>query len=116
MYEVDRVVYGKGGIHDYNRQLDPQDILSCTILCRTAFYRLSNDGQRRIAQRIDVDGAPYKPHGQKLAGRAFNREWNNVGETASAAAAGNWFHSGMVRATNDPWSYAVTAPKARHLK
>ena len=47
---------------------------------------------------------------------AFNREWNNVGETASAAAAGNRFHSGMVRTTNDPWSYAVTAPMARNLK
>ena len=36
--------------------------------------------------------------------------------TASAAAAGNRFHSGMVRATNDPWSCAVTAPMARNLK
>ena len=92
-------------------------ILSCTILCSTAFCRLSNDSQRRITQRIDdVDGAAYRLHGQKLAGIAFNREWNNVGETASAAAAGNRFHSGMVRATNDPWSCAVTAPMARNLK
>ena len=53
---------------------------------------------------------------QKLAGIAFNRKWNNVGETASAAAAGNRFHSGLVRATNDPWSCAVTAPMARNLK
>ena len=72
-------------------------VLSCTILCSTAFCRLSNDSQRRITQRIDdVDGAAYRLHGQKLAG-TFNREWNNVGETASAAAAGNRFHSGMVR-------------------
>ena len=63
-----------------------------------------------------VDGAAYKLHGQKLAGIAFNREWNNVGETAAAAAAGNRFHSGMVRATNDPWSCAVTDPMARNLK
>ena len=91
-------------------------VLSCTILCSTAFCRLSNDSQRRITQRIDVDGAAYSLHGQKLAGIAFNREWNNVGETASAAAAGNRFHSGMVRATNDPWSCAVTAPMARNLK
>ena len=91
-------------------------VLSCTILCSTAFCRLSNDSQRRITQMIDVDGAAYILHGQKLAGIAFNREWNNVGETASAAAAGNRFHSGMVRATNDPWSCAVTAPMARHLK
>ena len=92
-------------------------VLSCTILCSTAFCRLSNDSQRRITQRIDdVDGAAYRLHGQKLAGIAFNREWNNVGETASAAAAGNRFHSGMVRATNDPWSCAVTAPMARNLK
>ena len=62
------------------------------VLCRTAFCRLSNDGQRRIAQRIDVNGAAYRPHGQKLTGRAFNREWNDVGDTASAAAAGNRFH------------------------
>ena len=90
---------------------------SCTILCSTAFCRLSNDSQRRITQRIDdVDGAAYRLHGQKLAGIAFNREWNNVGETASAAAAGNRFHSGMVRVTNDPWSCAVTAPMARNLK
>ena len=67
-------------------------------------------------QRIDIDGAAYRLHGQKLAGRAFSREWNDVGETASAAAAGNRFHSGMVRATNDPWSCAVTAPMARNLK
>ena len=65
-------------------------VLSCTILCSTAFCWLSNDSQRRITQRIDdVDGAAYRLHGQKLAGIAFNREWNNVGETASAAAAGN---------------------------
>ena len=38
------------------------------------------------------------------------------GETASAAAAENRFHSGMVRATNDPWSCTVTAPMARNLK
>ena len=75
-------------------------VLSCTILCSTAFCRLSNDSQRRITQRIDIDGAAYRLHGQKLAGRAFSREWNDVGETASAAAAGNRFHSGMVRATN----------------
>ena len=91
-------------------------VLSCTILCSTAFCRLSNDSQRRITQMIDVDGAAYRLHGQKLAGIAFNREWNNVGETASAAAAGNRFHSGMVRATNDPWNCAVTAPMARNLK
>ena len=46
----------------------------------------------------------------------FNCEWNNVGETASAAAAGNRFQSGMVQATNDSWSCAVTAPMARNLK
>ena len=90
------------------------------MLCRTVFCRLSNDGQRRIAQRIDEDGAAYRPHGQthgqKLTGSAFNRDWNDVGDTASAAAAGSRFHSGMVRATNDPWSCAVTAPMARHLK
>ena len=62
-------------------------VLSCTILCSTAFCRLSNDSQRLITQRIDVDGAAYRLHGHKLAGIAFNREWNNVGETASAAAA-----------------------------
>ena len=90
--------------------------LSCKILCSTAFCRLSNDIQRRITQRIDIDGAAYRLHGQKLAGRAFSREWNDVDETASAAAAGNRFHSGMVRATNDPWSCAVTAPMARNLK
>ena len=91
-------------------------VLSCKILCSTAFCRLSNDIQRRITQRIDIDGAAYRLHGQKLAGRAFDREWNDVDETASAAAAGNRFHSGMVRATNDPWSCAVTAPMARNLK
>ena len=91
-------------------------VLSCTILCSTAFCRLSNDSQRRITQRIDVDGPAYRLHGQKLAGITFNREWNNVGETASAAAAGNRFHYGMVRATHDPWSCAVTAPMARNLK
>ena len=91
--------------------------LSCTILCSTAFCRLSNDSQRRITQRTDdVDGAAYRLHGQKLAGIVFNRESNNVGVTASAAAAGNRFHSGMVRATNDPWSCAVTATMARNLK
>ena len=31
-------------------------------------------------------------------------------------AACNRFHSGMVRATQDPWSSAVTAPMARNLK
>ena len=36
--------------------------------------------QRRIAQRIDVDDAAYRLHGQKLAGRAFSREWNDVGD------------------------------------
>ena len=82
------------------------------VLCRIAFCRLSNDGQRRVAQRID---AADRPHGQKLAGRAFNREWNDVGDTTSSAAAGNRFHSGMVRATNDPWSCVVTAPMARNL-
>ena len=48
-------------------------VLSCTILCSTAFCRLSNDSQRRITQtpRIDIDGAAYRLHGQKLAGRAF---------------------------------------------
>ena len=73
-------------------------VLSCTILCSTTFCRLSNDSQRRITQRIDIyiDGAAYRLHGQKLAGRAFSREWNDVDETASAAAAGNRFHSGMV--------------------
>ena len=91
-------------------------VLSCTILCSTAFCLLSNDSQRRITQRIDIDGAAYRLHGQKLAGMAFSREWNDVDETASAAAAGNRFHSGMVRATNDPWSCAVTAPMARNLK
>ena len=92
----------------------------CLVLYDTLQHRLLpavNDSQRRITQRIDdVDGAAYRLHGQKLAGIAFNREWNNVGETASAAAAGNRFHSGMVRATNDPWSCAVTAPMARNLK
>ena len=67
--------------------------LSCTILCSTAFCRLSNDSQRRITQRIDIDGAAYRLHGQKLAGRAFSHEWNDVGETASAAAAGNQFQN-----------------------
>ena len=81
-----------------------------------AFCLLSNDSKRRITQTIDVDGAAYRLHGQKLAGIAFNLEWNNVGETASAAAADNRFHSGMVRATNDPWSCAVTTPMARNLK
>ena len=61
-------------------------VLPCVVLCRTAFCRLSDDGQRRIAQRIDIDGAAYRLHGQKLAGMASNRESNNVGETASAAA------------------------------
>ena len=37
-------------------------------------------------------------------------------EAASATSAGNLFHSGMMRATNDPWSCDVTAPMARHLK
>ena len=69
-------------------------VLSCKILCSTAFCRLSNDIQRRITQRIDIDGAAYRLHGQKLAGRAFSREWNDVDETASPAAAGNRFHSG----------------------
>ena len=73
------------------------------VLCRTASCRLSNDGQRRIAERIDVDGGL---HTTRLAGRAFIREWNDVGETASAASAGNRFHSGMVLATDDPWSCA----------
>ena len=100
------IVVGGGGLA----------FVSCTILCSTAFCRLSNDSQRRITQRIDIDGAAYRLHGQKLAGRAFSREWNDVGETASAAAAGNRFHSGIVRATNDPWSCAVTAPMARNLK
>ena len=45
-----------------------------------------------------------------------NFDWNDVGDTTSAAAAGNRFHSGIVRATNDPWSYVVTAPMARNLK
>ena len=35
-------------------------------------------------------------------------EWNEFGEVASAAAAGNLFHSGMVPATNNPWSCAVS--------
>ena len=35
-------------------------------------------------------------------------EWNEFGEAASAAPAGNLFNSEMVRATNDPWSYAVS--------
>ena len=53
----------------------PVDVLSCTILRSTAFCRLSNDSQRRITQRTDVDGAAYRLHGpQKLAGIAFNRE------------------------------------------
>ena len=96
-------------------------LLPCLVLYDTLQQRLSvagcqNDSQRRITQMIDVDGAAYRLHGQKLAGIAFNREWNNVGETASAAAAGNRFHSGMVRATNDPWSCAVTAPMDRNLK
>ena len=99
------VTSNRNGIACVNYRL----VLSCTILCSTAFCRLSNDSQRRITQRIDdVDGAACRLHGQKLAGIAFNREWNNVGETASAAAAGNRLHSGMVRATNDPWSCAVT--------
>ena len=79
-------------------------IMQCCLvlydtLQSTAFCRLSNDSQRRITQRIDVDGAAYRLAGQKLAGRpiAFNREWNNAGENASAAAPGNRFHSGMVR-------------------
>ena len=56
---------------------------------------------------IDVDGAACRLNGQQLAGIAFNRGWNNADETASAAAAGNRFHSGMVRATNDPWRCAL---------
>ena len=48
-----------------------------------------------MTQRIDVDGAAYRPHGQKLAGIALNRDWNDVCETASATAAGNRFHSGI---------------------
>ena len=91
-------------------------VLYDTLHCSTAFCRLSNDSQRRITQMIDIDGAAYRLHGQKLDGIAFICEWNNVGETASAAAAGNRFHYGMVRATNDPWSCAVTAPMARNLK
>ena len=48
--------------------------LSCLVLCGTLQNRLlPNDGHRRIAQRIDVDGAAYGLHGHKLAGRAFNR-------------------------------------------
>ena len=58
-------------------------------MSQDAFCRLSNDSQRHITQRIDVDGAAYRLHGQKLAGIVFNREWNNVGETESAAAAGS---------------------------
>ena len=42
--------------------------------------------------------------------------WNDIGEAASAAAAGNLFHSEMVQATNDPWSCAVTAPMVRNKK
>ena len=47
---------------------------------------------------------------------ASNFEWNDVGGAASAEAAVNLFHSGMVRATNDPSSCVVTAHMARHLK
>ena len=32
-------------------------VLSCVLLCLTAKYQLSDDGQRRIAQRRDVDSA-----------------------------------------------------------
>ena len=77
-------------------------VLPCVVLCRSAFFRLSDDGQRRIAQRIDVDAAACRPHGQKLAGTASNREWNNVGETASAAAAGNRFNAGMAYECSSP--------------
>ena len=63
-----------------------------------------------------IDGAAYRPHGQKLTGSAFNFDWNDVGDTASAAGAGNRFHSGMVRERNDPRSCAVSAPMARNLK
>ena len=61
---------------------------------------------RRGCRQLNIDS-------HKLAGRASNFEWNGVGETASAAAAGNLFHSGMVRARNHQWSCAVTAPMAR---
>ena len=55
-----------------SRLVSSRLVLSCMILCSTAFCRLSNDSQRRITQRIDVDGAAYRLHGQKLAGIAFN--------------------------------------------
>ena len=32
-------------------------VLSCVLLCLTAKYQLSDDGQRRIAQRRDVNSA-----------------------------------------------------------
>ena len=85
-------------------------MISCLVLlvlCRTA---------NGVSRRGLIDDAAYRPHGQKLTGSVFNFDWNDVGDTASAAAAGNRFHSGMVRATNDPWSCAVTAPMARNLK
>ena len=69
-----------------------------------------------VSRRGYIDDAAYRPHGQKLTGSAFNLEWNDVGDNASAAAAGNRLHSGMVRATNDPLSCAVTAPMPRNLK
>ena len=87
--------------------------LSCTILCSTAFCRLSNDSQRRITQGIDVDGAAYRLHGQKLAGIASGTMLVRLHQLQQLAIGSN---SGMVRATNDPWSCAVTAPMARNLK
>ena len=49
----------------------PHDVFPCLVLCGTLQNRLlSDDGHRRITQRIDVDGAAYRLHGQKLAGRA----------------------------------------------
>ena len=101
-----RIVDGVSSCGSVSRHFFQHPVLSCWYSAEPPF----------AAQRIDVDGAAYRPHGQKLVGRAFNREWNDVGDTASAAAAGNRFLSGMVRATNDPWSCAVTAPMARNLK
>ena len=84
----------------------------CVVLCGTGFCRLSDDGQLRIAQRIDVDhtARSWPVVHSVLSGTMLEiLHW-------SAAAAGNRFHPGMVRATHDPWSCAVTAPMAQNLK
>ena len=64
-----------------------------------------NGAERGIAQ---TDSSAESPHGQKLAGGASNGEWNDVGEAASTAAAGNLYRSGMVWATTDPWNCAAS--------